>query len=510
MNNDSIYSGRYVLPAPGTPAGYTALINYYHLKTPYPSLKMAIGEGYVQQDHDGWRFLSKRVRIEPTLGSQLTFALRYEGINLLVLKKLFEAIPVQEIEDVVKKSITGQYARRIWFLYEWLMDRRLSLDDVTQGNYIPALDPKQQYAVAGIRSPRHRVIDNLPGTPAFCPLVTKTPELLEFESLALQDRASTLVSTIPEEILSRAAAFLLLKDSRASFTIEHESPTPDRLARWATAIGHAGRIPLSKEELLRLQELVIGESVFIKPGFRTEGGFVGEHEPMTGFPIVEHASSRSEDVIPLVEGILAYEQRTRDSFDPVVSAASVAFGFVQVHPFSDGNGRIHRYLIHHILAQRGFNPPGIIFPVSHAMLKRTQEYQRVLRAYSSSILPFIKWTVTPDYNIHVLNETADYYRYFDATEYTLFLYRCVQDTIEHDLSQEASHIIAYDRFRAGLQRLGEMPDRSVQLLYQFLRQHNGVLSKRAKEKEFKELSVQMIEEIEAIYAEAFGTGSSLE
>ncbi len=76
MNNDSIYSGRYVLPAPGTPAGYTALINHYHLKTPYPSLKMAIGEGYAQQDHDGWRFLSKRVRIEPTLGSQLTFALR--------------------------------------------------------------------------------------------------------------------------------------------------------------------------------------------------------------------------------------------------------------------------------------------------------------------------------------------------------------------------------------------------------------------------------------------------
>jgi hypothetical protein len=144
------------------------------------------------------------------------------------------------------------------------------------------------------------------------------------------------------------------------------------------------------------------------------------------------------------------------------------------------------------------------------MLKRAQEYQRVLRVYSSSILPFIEWTVTPDYNIHVLNETADYYRYFDATEYTLFLYRCVQDTIEDGFEQEVSHIIAYDRFQAGLQRLGEMPDRSVQLLYQFLRQHNGTLPKRAKEKEFKELSVQMIKEIEAIYAEAFGTGSSLE
>ena len=86
----------------------------------------------------------------------------------------------------------------------------------------------------------------------------------------------------------------------------------------------------------------------------------------------------------------------------------------------------------------------------------------------------------------------------------------MQDTIEDGFEQEVSHIIAYDRFQAGLQRLGEMPDRSVQLLYQFLRQHNGTLSKRAKGKEFKELSIQMIEEIEAIYAEAFGSGSLLE
>ncbi len=231
---------------------------------------------------------------------------------------------------------------------------------------------------------------------------------------------------------------------------------------------------------------------------------------MTGFPIVEHASSRSEDVIPLVEGILAYEQRTRDSFDPVVSAASVAFGFVQVHPFSDGNGRIHRYLIHHILAQRGFNPPGIIFPVSHAMLKRAQEYQRVLRAYSSSILPFIEWTVSP-----ITTFT------FSPKPPTTTATSMPPNTLSSSIGvcrirsrmrfeQEVSHIIAYDRFQAGLQRLGEMPDRSVQLLYQFLRQHNGTLSKRAEGKEFKELSVQMIKEIEAIYAEAFGTGSSLE
>jgi Fic family protein len=60
------------------------------------------------------------------------------------------------------------------------------------------------------------------------------------------------------------------------------------------------------------------------------------------------------------------------SSDPVVAAAMLAFGFVYVHPFEDGNGRIHRYLI---LAKRGFNPPGMVFPVSATILDRIDDYK---------------------------------------------------------------------------------------------------------------------------------------
>ena len=61
-----------------------------------------------------------------------------------------------------------------------------------------------------------------------------------------------------------------------------------------------------------------------------------------------------------MEGLLAYKARTMEGrFDPVVAAAVVAFGFVYTDPFEDGNGRLHRWLIHHMLAKAGFNPPGV-------------------------------------------------------------------------------------------------------------------------------------------------------
>ncbi|MDZ7769500.1 MAG: Fic family protein [Woeseiaceae bacterium] len=51
---------------------------------------------------------------------------------------------------------------------------------------------------------------------------------------------------------------------------------------------------------------------------------------------------RPADVPRLMRGLLDMTTRNPE-MDAVVFAASVAFGFVFVHPFMDGNGRIHRY-----------------------------------------------------------------------------------------------------------------------------------------------------------------------
>jgi Fic family protein len=96
----------------------------------------------------------------------------------------------------------------------------------------------------------------------------------------------------------------------------------------------------------------------------------------------------------------------------------------------DGNGRLHRYLIHHLLAAAHFTPQGLIFPVSEAMLERISDYRKVLETYSHPLLNFIEWKKTHRGNVEVLNETIDYYRYFDATPQAEFLFACVAHTLE--------------------------------------------------------------------------------
>lgn len=185
--------------------------------------------------------------------------------------------------------------------------------------------------------------------------------------------------------------------------------------------------------------------------------------------------------------------------DAVAVAATTAFGFVYVHPFEDGNGRIHRWLVHHVLAAAGFAAPGVIFPVSAVMLRETDEYKRVLESYSKRLLPLIEWEPTPGNNVRVLNDTASWYRFFDATAHTEFLYHCVETTVREDLPHEVALLTAYDEFALGMKQLVDMPSRTVGLLHDFLHQNRGRLSNRARAREFSALTEAEIAQVEGLY-----------
>jgi len=176
---------------------------------------------------------------------------------------------------------------------------------------------------------------------------------------------------------------------------------------------------------------------------------------------------------------------------------------VYIHPFHDGNGRIHRYLIHHVLARANYSPAGLVFPVSAAILRNIDEYPRVLESYSKALLPAIEWRETEKHNVEVLNATADYYRYFDATAHAEFLYECVRQTVNVDFPNEVRFLEAFDRFSADVQQLVDMPAPTLELLRRFLHQENGRLSQRARNREFSRLTPIELSTIESLYEHHF-------
>jgi hypothetical protein len=450
-----------------------------------------------------WRVFDKRYWPGDDFAAHLTFALRHEDVDLLILKRAFDCVPVKVLEELVAAAPTGIPSRRIWFFYEWLTGKTLDVPDAKNVAATDILDPKTYFTAKARLSRRHRVRDNLLGTDRFCPIIRRTKTLTGFADLALPEKARETVGRTGSHLVTRAASFLLMADSRASFEIEGERPPRNRLERWGRAVMQAGRTKLTLDEIIRLHTILIEDLRFVRPGLRADGVFLGERDH-NGDPLPEFIGARPLDLPDLVEGLLETNERMGEAgLDPVLQAAATAFGFVYVHPFQDGNGRLHRCLIHHVLAERKFTPAGMIFPVSSVTLDRIDDYRATLQAHSGRLMPFITWRPTPERNVEVLNDTADLYRYFDCTQAAEFLYACVQRTVEIDLPREIDYLRRHDEALRRIMDTVEMPDRLAENLLMFIRQNGGTLPKRRRQDEFKALDDKEVQQLEEIVREAF-------
>jgi len=494
-----------ILPKGSRMAGLAALVHGLKLQAPVRG-SVCVSEGHIrgsQRREDSWTLYDKRYWPGDLVTDHIGFALGHEHIDLLVLKRAFDAIDPAVIEEFVRGAPTGALARRVWFFYETLTGKRLALEDAGTVRAVDALDNKAYFTGKPKLSRRHRVRDNLLGHGGYVPVIRRTAKLEKFQQMNLYEKAAKTVGRTGAHLIARAASFLLLADSRASFEIEGERPPRNRLERWGRAVMQAGKHKLNLEELVRLQNVVIEDTRFVKAGLRKDGVFLGERDPY-GAPLPEFIGARPDDLETLMDGLVAANERMRgNALDPVLQAAATAFGFVYIHPFEDGNGRVHRCLIHHVLAERNFAPPGMVFPVSSVMLDRIDDYQTVLQDHSGPLMEYIDWQKTPERNVHVVNETGDLYRYFDCTEEAEFLYECVARTVEHDLPEEIKYLRRHDEMQREIMETIEMPDRLAQDLIMFIRQNNGKLPKKRREKEFAALTDDEVMQIEVMYEEIF-------
>jgi hypothetical protein len=494
-----------LLPRECRLAGWAALGTALSIEAPFRHLS-CVSEKFVRGSRKAegeWTVFDKRYWPGETFADHLTFALRHEPLDLLLLVKILRVAPKDLITDYVASAPSGQPNRRVWFLYEHLTGQTIDLPDAEQIAAIDLLDPKDYVTGQPVLSKRHRVRNNLLGVPGFCPIIRRTQRLEAFRAAGLDDQARQTIGRTGGHLVARAASFLLLADSRASFAIEGERPPRSRLERWGRAVMQAGRHPLTLDELLRLHAILIEDTRFIHAGLRPDGVFLGERDH-TGDPLPEFIGARPEDLPTLMQKLIEANDRMRlDGIDPVLQAAATAFGFVYIHPFEDGNGRVHRCIIHHVLAERNFTPPGMVFPVSAVMLDRIDAYRKTLQLHTGPIMPFIAWKPTPDGNVMVLNETADLYGYFDCTESAEFLYECVQRTVNHDLPREIEYLRRHDEAIRKIMDIVEMPDNLAENLVLMILQNNGKLAKRRRQKEFQALTDAEVSALEQIVQDAF-------
>lgn len=445
---------------------------------------------------------------EGDVGGQLEFALKYDGTNLEILKAVFLAADPRDIEEYVRNKPNGKYARRIWYFYEMLTDRILDIPDLKVGTYVDALEEGEYYTAERIRVTRQRINDNLLGSAVFCPMLRRIDQLKKAESLELDRRALEVLSSYDKETINRAVAYLYTKETLSSFQIEREKPSHDRAERFAQMLKRAPQIEtLSHDVILEVRNLIV-EPRYKRDNYRNdEEVYVGES--LTYYHQKVHfIGAPASHVRELMEGLLASYERMRSSeVHPVVIAAAISFGFVFIHPFDDGNGRTHRFLIHYILAKNGFTPEGVIFPVSSTMVNNLREYDECLESFSKPLMPLIQYELDADGRLSIIDSPMDAYRYFDATRMAHYLFYCIQQTIALDFKQELDFIVAFRAAKDKVREIVDMPDRKIDLFIKFCLQNGGRLSKNKAENDFPELSPEELAALEQAIRDSIGNAA---
>ena len=437
------------------------------------------------------RFWPASYMPQDDLRGHFEFGLKYERMNFEFFSRLFAVIEPQEVQAWVRDAPTGQYARRCGFFYEWFTGLTLDVPDTPQNvPYVDAL-PSRDYLCASKshNSKRWKVRDNMPGDARYCPLVYLGPVADRGWIYDVAAGVEKLDNTYGKDLLMRSAAWLTFKESRASFAIEHEDDNKDRVRRFAAAIQeHSGKMakPLFMQNLQLLQRSILGENA-LRLGVRSSPVFVGQ----TGFKeVVHYIAPMGPDVLPMLEGLLLFDEKIKGC-NPVVRAAAVSFAFVYLHPLSDGNGRVHRFLINHLLAEDGATPAHIIIPVSATIAGSARglaEYDKALEGFSRPLMRryadeyrFGEEQTYPDgvssnLEFPAAADALHAWRYIDLTEKVHYLSGLLRETVEHEMADEAEALRTNDAARAAIKEVVEMPDADADRIIRSLKASQWTVS----------------------------------
>jgi Uncharacterized conserved protein len=437
--------------------------------------------------------------------SHFEFALKYDDVQMNFFQAVLKSIPVKDIVEFIKSALNFKYSRKIGFWYEFLTKERLPIEDRPTINYIDLIDSKRYYTGVNVKNRRWRINNNLLGDVGFCPTIKKTDAISKVIALDFSETLYKISKSYSPEILKRANNYLYKKETRSSYQIEKEEPSPERIERFVSLLSNAGKKAigelLSEESLVILQNQIV-DPRFAATSFRNFQNYIGQTTSNYD-EIIHYVCPPPEFLSDLMKELSNSAIKMEDVY-PIVRAAAIAFGFVFIHPFEDGNGRIHRFLIHDILSRDNFLPSGMIIPVSAHMVNNMKLYDDALEAYSKPLMYIIKYTKNEEQELLVLNasEVEGYYRFPDLTTQTEYLCTVIETAVSHDLPNELNFLQNYDEAKGLMKQRVDMPDKLIDLFIRFTHQNNGIFPKRRRNT-FQMLIDDEIEALQSIFQDVF-------
>jgi Fic family protein len=355
-----------------------------------------------------------------------------------------------------------------------------------------------------VKNPRWRVNHNLLGTPAFSPTVRLTDEIKAGLARDWKGQIAAVLADTPPALLYRALSYLYAKETRSSFLIEREEPGRAREERFIAVLRDAGKVPieqaLTPERLVALQNTIV-DPRYAESAYRQIQNYVGATLPGVREQI--HYITVPPALVSSLMAGLATAANRMESVSPVVQAAVTGFQFVFVHPFEDGNGRLHRFLFQDVLARRGVTPMGAALPISAAILDNMHAYDKALEDFSLRTMGKSDFTTNDAGAVTLTNpaEVEPLWRFPDLTRQVEYLMTVMSRAIEI-LPKELRYLRHYDRARAEIRGVVDLPDQRLNSLMKWLDGGGGKLSNN-KRKQFAELTDDEITRLEQAYAEGF-------
>lgn len=377
--------------------------------------------------------------------AHVLFALKHEGTNLQILAEAMPRIPAEDMLAELNRAPNGGYIRLACFLWEEFTGQELSPIPQIGGATQLLFDPERYITSSSVRNAKWRVGFNGIGSMKYCPTVERTPATVAAIESGILGRTKEFIESLGAEMMDHALSWAYLHETDSSFAIEKEAPSEDKARQFVELLkqAHEPR-ELSEDYLVELQNVTITNPFDKAASFRYEQNWLSG--PGRGAPSVTYLPPPHELARELMTELMVLAGSAPKAIDPVVAASVISFGFVFIHPFMDGNGRLSRFLFHYALCQSGMLEKGLVLPVSIAMKRHEADYLTALRAFSRPARAKwdVRWIDEDQFDFTFRGSDA-MYRYWDATPCVEFGYRMAEEALEIELRQETLYLAAYDR-----------------------------------------------------------------